>query len=251
MNVLIIEDEPAAAQRMRKLLAEVDPTIRVLSVLETVAESVAWFEQHDPPDIAFFDIRLADGDSFEIFGRTEVTCPVVFTTAFDEHALQAFRVNAVDYLLKPVKLEELAAAVERCRGLRVVRDHASLRPGPSAAEVPTAFIKRFLIRYGDHFRVVEPNDIAYIFSQEKNTFLRTMEGRDLPLDESLDRLEKQLDPEKFYRINRQAIIHLQCIKELLAYSKSRVKVMMNPPFGQDAVVSSERSADFKRWLSGQ
>jgi len=251
MTALIIEDEPAAVQRMRKLLAEVDPGICVLNVLESVVDGVAWFEEHDPPDIAFFDVRLADGDSFEIFKRTEVACPVVFTTAYDEHALQAFRVNAVDYLLKPVKLEELAAAIGRCRNLRVVRDHSGLRPTSDGTEAPAIFIKRFLIRYGDHFRVVEPNDIAYIYSQDKNTFLRTTEGRDLPLDESLDRLEKQLDPEKFYRINRQAIIHLQSIKELLAYSKSRVKVIMNPPFGQDAVVSSERSADFKRWLSGQ
>lgn len=251
MTALIIEDEPAAVQRMRKLLAEIDPGIRVLNVLESVVDGVAWFEEHDPPDIAFFDVRLADGDSFEIFKRTEVACPVVFTTAYDEHALQAFRVNAVDYLLKPVKLEELAAAIGRCRNLRVVRDHSGLRPTSDGTEAPAIFIKRFLIRYGDHFRVVVPNDIAYIYSQDKNTFLRTTEGRDLPLDESLDRLEKQLDPEKFYRINRQAIIHLQCIKELLAYSKSRVKVIMNPPFGQDAVVSSERSADFKRWLSGQ
>lgn len=251
MTALIIEDEPAAVQRMRKLLAEVDPGIRVLNVLESVVDGVAWFEEHEPPDIAFFDVRLADGDSFEIFKRTEVACPVVFTTAYDEHALQAFRVNAVDYLLKPVKLEELAAAIGRCRNLRVVRDHSGLRPTSDGTEAPAIFIKRFLIRYGDHFRVVEPNDIAYIYSQDKNTFLRTTEGRDLPLDESLDRLEKQLDPEKFYRINRQAIIHLQSIKELLAYSKSRVKVIMNPPFGQDAVVSSERSADFKRWLSGQ
>jgi two-component system LytT family response regulator len=117
-------------------------------------------------------------------------------------------------------------------------------------EAPPAMIKRFLIRYGDHFRVVEPKDIAYIYSMEKNTFLRTKEGRDLPLDESLDRLEKQLDPEKFFRLNRQVIIHFQSIKELVAYSKSRVKVMMDPPFGEDAVVSSERSAEFKRWLAG-
>jgi two-component system LytT family response regulator len=114
----------------------------------------------------------------------------------------------------------------------------------------TSLIKRFLIRYGDHYRVVEPKDIAYIYSLEKNTFLRTREGRDLPLDESLDRLEKQLDPEKFFRLNRQMIIQFHSIKELVAYSKSRVKVLVDPPFSEDAVVSSERSAEFKRWLAG-
>lgn len=253
MKILIVEDEPAAAQRMRRLLTEVRPDAVVLRVVESVHEAVEWFAAHEAPDLAFFDVQLADGESFKVFERTTVDCPVVFTTAYDAHALKAFRVNAVDYLLKPIKAAELREAIERVERLGPVRDLAALAP-PSAREdsdVPHAFIKRFLIRYGDHFRVVVPDDIAYIHSLEKNTFLRTREGRDLPLDESLDRLEKQLDPEKFHRINRQVITHIQAIKELLAYSKSRVKVILDPAYGQDAVVSSERSAAFKRWLSGQ
>lgn len=253
MKILIVEDEPAAAQRMRRLLAEVRPDAVVLRVVESVHEAVEWFAAHEAPDLAFFDVQLADGESFKVFERTTVDCPVVFTTAYDAHALKAFRVNAVDYLLKPIKAAELHEAIERVEQLGPVRDLAALAP-PSAradVDVPHAFIKRFLIRYGDHFRVVVPDDIAYIHSLEKNTFLRTREGRDLPLDESLDRLEKQLDPEKFHRINRQVITHIQAIKELLAYSKSRVKVILDPAYGQDAVVSSERSAAFKRWLSGQ
>lgn len=253
MKVLIVEDEPAAAQRMRRLLAEVEPDAVVLRVVETVREAVAWFTDNEAPDVAFFDVQLADGESFAVFERVGVDCPVIFTTAYDAHALQAFRVNAVDYLLKPIKAEDLQEALGRVRRTGLVRDHSALsthRP-PQAEEAPQAFIKRFLIRYGDHFRVVVPDDIAYIHSLEKNTFLRTREGRDLPLDESLDRLERQLDPEKFHRINRQVITHIQAIKELLAYSKSRVKVILDPAYGQDAVVSSERSAGFKRWLSGQ
>lgn len=253
MKVLIVEDEPAAAQRMRRLLAEVEPDAVVLRVVETVREAVAWFTDNEAPDVAFFDVQLADGESFAVFERVAVDCPVIFTTAYDAHALQAFRVNAVDYLLKPIKAEDLQEALGRVRRTGLVRDHSALstqRP-QQAGEAPQAFIKRFLIRYGDHFRVVVPDDIAYIHSLEKNTFLRTREGRDLPLDESLDRLERQLDPEKFHRINRQVITHIQAIKELLAYSKSRVKVILDPAYGQDAVVSSERSAGFKRWLSGQ
>ncbi len=249
MNVLIVEDEPAAMRRMSKLLAEIDPTIMIAGTVDAISDAVRWIEQHDRPDLAFFDVQLADGESFEIFKHTEVAFPVIFTTAYDEHAIRAFRVNALDYLLKPVKKEELEAAVNKARNLGVVRDHA--RIAPSADEPAPAPIKRFLIRYGDHFKVVEPKDIAYIHSLEKNTFIRTREGRDLPLDESLDRLEKQLDPEKFFRLNRQVIVQFDSIKELIAYSKSRVKVLMEPAYDEDAVVSSERSAEFKRWLSGQ
>jgi two-component system LytT family response regulator len=249
MNVLIIEDEPAAIKRMTKLLEEIDPTIHVVGSAETISDSVRWIEDNETPDLAFFDVQLADGESFEIFKHTEVPFPVVFTTAYDEHAIRAFRVNALDYLLKPLKKEELKEAISRARKAGVVRDHAHVVM--STTEQPSAPIKRFLIRYGDHFKVVEPKDIAYIHSLEKNTFIRTREGRDLPLDESLDRLEKQLDNEKFFRLNRQLIVHFESIKELIAYSKSRVKVVMDPPYTEDAVVSSERSADFKRWLSGQ
>ncbi|MFZ1686823.1 MAG: LytTR family DNA-binding domain-containing protein [Flavobacteriales bacterium] len=252
MNVLIVEDEPAAVKRMQKLLAELDPTIRTVGITDTVAGTVDWLGNNDTPDLAFFDVQLADGDSFQVFARTTVECPVIFITAYDEHALKAFKVNALDYLLKPVKKEDLSEALRRFNAMHAVRDHSALAVSGAAGRttLPGAPIKRFLIRYGDHFKVVEPDGIAYIHSLEKNTFLRTKEGRDLPLDESLDRLEKQLDPEKFFRINRQVIVQFHSIKELLAYSKSRVKVMMDPPYGEDAVVSSERSAEFKRWLAG-
>jgi two-component system, LytTR family, response regulator LytT len=250
MNILIVEDESAAVKRLQKLLAEIDPSIRTAGVSDTVAGTVAWLENNEIPDLAFFDVQLADGDSFQVFAKTDVGCPVIFTTAYDEHALKAFKVNAIDYLLKPLKREDLEEALKRFGKVRSVRDHRALA-GQAEQQKPSATpIKRFLIRYGEHFRVVEPDGIAYIHSLEKNTFLRTKEGRDLPLDESLDRLEKQLDPEKFFRINRQVIVQFHSIKELLAYSKSRVKVIMEPPYGEDAIVSSERSAEFKRWLAG-
>ncbi len=250
MNVLIVEDEAAAVKRMQKLLAEVDPAIRTIGITDTVAATVDWLETNERPDLAFFDVQLADGESFAVFDRVPVECPVIFTTAYDEHALKAFKVSAVDYLLKPVKRDELAAAIGRVRRLATVRDHRAMA-APAGGSLPSAPIKRFLIRYGDHLRVVEPADVAYFHSLQKNTFLRTREGRDLPLDESLDRLEKQLDPEKFFRINRQVLAHFQSIRELLAYSKSRVKVKFEPAYADDAIVSSERSAEFKRWLSGQ
>lgn len=248
MRVLIIEDEAAAVKRLRKLLSAING-VEVIADIPTVSGAIEWFAANPPPDLALFDVQLADGDSFGIFAQVEVPCPVIFTTAFDEYALKAFRVHAIDYLLKPVNAADLAKAIERVRIMGVVRDHKALASGADKEEAVSP-IKRFLIRYGDHFRVVEPDGIAYIHSLMKNTFLRTREGRDLPLEESLDKLEKQLDPTKFIRLNRQLIVQLNSIKELLAYSKSRVKVVLDPPYGDDAIVSSERSAAFKRWLAG-
>lgn len=249
MRVLIVEDEPSAVARLRKMLAAMGEGLEVAGEAPSISAAVRWFAANPAPDLALFDIELADGSSFEVFNRAEVPCPVIFTTAYDQHALQAFKVNAIDYLLKPVNADELRAAIGRVRKLGLVRDHAPLAADP-AADAPKAYAKRFLIRYGEHFKVVEPDQIAYIHSLMKNTFLRTREGKDLPLDESLDRLEKQLDPQQFIRLNRQLIVHLRSIKELLAYSKSRVKVVLDPPYGDDAIVSSERSAAFKRWLAG-
>lgn len=250
MKILIVEDESAAVKRLRKLLVGIDPAYEIIGDVPSISAATDWFQNNASPDLALFDVQLADGDSFEVFKQVEVPCPVIFTTAYDEYALQAFKVNAIDYLLKPVIAEELKAAIERVQRLGLVRDHARLGDSSVAPEQPVAYVKRFLIRYGDHFRVVEPDGIAYIHSLLKNTFLRTTEGRDLPLEESLDKLEKQLDPQKFIRLNRQLIVHLHSIKELLAYSKSRVKVILEPPYGEDAIVSSERSAAFKRWLAG-
>lgn len=250
MRVAIIEDEAAAVARLRKLLAAADPATEVVAELPGIASTVAWFRKNPAPDLAFFDVQLADGESFDVFKQVPVECPVIFTTAYDAYALEAFKVNAIDYLLKPVNAGELAGAIARVKQLGLIRDHAGLGGPHSDAQHPAGHVKRFLIRYGDHMRVVEPDEIAYVHSLMKNTFLRTREGRDLPLDESLDKLEKQLDPQKFIRLNRQLIVHLQSIKELFAYSKSRVKVVLQPPYVDDAIVSSEKSAMFKRWLTG-
>ncbi|MBK8227441.1 MAG: response regulator transcription factor [Flavobacteriales bacterium] len=250
MKILIVEDESSAVQRLRKILAGIGGGVEAVADVPSIVSAVDWFKSNAAPDLALFDVQLADGESFVVFKRVEVTCPVIFTTAYDQHALQAFKVNAIDYLLKPVNADELRAAIERVRKLGLVRDHSALAAF-HLSEQPHAYAKRFLIRYGEHFKVVEPEQIAYFHSLLKNTFLRTREGRDLPMEESLDRLEKQLDPQRFIRLNRQLIVHLHSIKELLAYSKSRVKVVLDPPYGDDAIVSSERSAAFKRWLAGE
>ncbi|MCB0795411.1 MAG: response regulator transcription factor [Flavobacteriales bacterium] len=248
MRILIVEDEPAAVKRMRKLLASADPGIVIIGEVDTVSGALEWFERNEAPDLAFFDIQLADGNAFEIFERMDVPCPVVFVTAYDEHALRAFRVNALDYLLKPVNQQELANVLERSRDRAVVRVAAKAQGvDPWEVRLP---VRRFLLRYGDHIKIIEPDEIAYFFSQDKITYLRTREGRDLPMDESLDRLECQLDPHRFFRLNRKLIVQVDSIRDLITYSKSRVKVSLDPEFGPDAVVSSERASSFKRWLAG-
>lgn len=249
MKALILEDEAKAAERLAKLLAAMPEPIEVMARVGSVREAQQWFAEHPAPDVAFFDVRLADGDSFALFERVEVPCPVVFVTAYDEHALAAFRVNAVDYLLKPVVKEDLERAVARVKASGTVRNMGALGR-EEARSTTVAPVKRFLIRYGDHYRLVETPDIAYIHSLQKNTFLRTREGRDLPLEESLDRLEAQLDPVRFARLNRQLIVQVDSIRDLIAYSKSRLKVRLDPPYSEDAIVSSERAAAFKRWLAG-
>ena len=187
MRILIIEDEASAVNRLRKMLAELAPGSEVVADVPSIAAAVEWIKTNEAPDLALVDVQLADGESFAIFERVQVDFPVVFTTAYDEHALRAFRVNALDYLLKPIRREELQQALERAGRTRVVRDHASLAR-PMADERPAVPVRRFLIRYGEHFKVIEPDQIAYIHSLMKNTFLRTLEGRDLPLEESMDKL---------------------------------------------------------------
>lgn len=250
MNVLIVEDEAPAVNRLRRLLAELEEAVEVVGDVPSVAAAVQWLRTHPAPDLAFFDVQLADGDSFAIFDRVEVNFPVVFLTAFDAHALQAFRVNAVDYLLKPLGREDLRQAMLRVQRMQVVRSLAALGT-PAALVHAVAPAKRFLIRYGDQFKVVEPKDVAYFHALQKNTFLRLRSGKDLPMDESLDRILPQLDPQRFARLNRQLVVQVDSIRELVACSKSRVKVVLDPPYEEDAIVSSERSAAFKRWLSGQ
>ena len=250
IRTLIVDDEPAARNRIARLLAT-EPDIELVGECRNGQEAIEAVQKHRP-DLMFLDVQMPQMNGLEVVERIPADRRpfVVFVTAHDQYALKAFDVNAVDYLLKPLKKEDLAGAIARVRTSGVVRDHSALA-ARTATTLATMPIKRFLIRYGDHFKVIEPAQIAYIHSLQKNTFLRTKEGRDLPLDESLDKLEKQLDPAVFIRLNRQLIVELHSIKELLAYSKSRVKVILEPPYGEDAIVSSERSAEFKRWLSGR
>lgn len=249
MKVLIIEDEHLAAERLQDLLAEIDPTIEIIETLDSIESTVQWFSRHPMPDLLFFDIHLADGSSFKIFQHVKITKPVIFTTAYDEYAIKAFQVNAIDYLMKPVKRPALKKAIEKYREWQKppALDYEKLQAilGDKLPE------KRFLIRFGQTIKVVDIQDVAYFYTSDKITFLVNKKGKRYPIDYSLEQLVSIADPRKFFRANRQFIVNLDAIREMQAHSKSRVKLILNPPCEFDVVVSSERSPMFKKWLVGE
>ena len=253
MNILIIEDEEPAVQRLKKILLEIEPESKILDVLVSVRSAIEWFKTHAAPDIILLDINLADGSSFEIFSVINVESPIIFITAFDEFAIQAFKLNSVEYLLKPVKKEELVAAINKYKKL-----HSSNSSMPdlkilidTIQKKQEPFKKRFLIRYGEHIKAIDTEQVAYFYTEEKINFLKTKDDHTYPVEYNLDKLETMLDPDRFFRINRQFIISIDSIVEMFSFSKSRVKVNLKPAIKMDTVVSTERSPHFKEWLSGK
>jgi two-component system response regulator LytT len=252
MKIIIIEDEQATAERLKKLLLEIDQTIEVIEILDSIESSVKWLKTNPNPDLVFQDIQLADGSSFGIFREVNVDCPVIFTTAYDKYALEAFKVNSVDYLLKPVKKQELAASLEKYRKLHQKENKPEIDfMALSRLMKKQDYQKRFIVRYGQKIKTIETTDIAYFYTDSGNNFFRTFDNQNFPVDYSLDKLEDMLDPDIYYRINRQFIINIGAIKEMYAYSKSRVKIDLDPPCEIETIASTERSGNFKKWLGGE
>jgi len=253
MNLLIIEDEHAAAQRLRKLIQTTAPEARIVHEIDSVERAVRYFREKPSIDLVLMDIQLADGECFDIFEETEVDYPVIFTTAYDEYAIRAFKVNSIDYLLKPVKEEDLAGAFEkwkRIKGTMPLPDYGRLATAVAGRE--KLYKKRFLLRMGHNIISLLTEDIAYFYSEAKSTFLVTLKGKTYTVDESLDRLEDLIDPTLFFRINRKYLINFYAIDQMLAYSKARVLLKLNPPVRSgDVVVSTERSPHFKKWLDDE
>ncbi|HMQ46103.1 MAG TPA: LytTR family DNA-binding domain-containing protein [Saprospiraceae bacterium] len=249
MDVLIIEDEDAAVRRLAKLIQEIDPDMQVIATLDSIESALIWFEENPMPELLFLDIHLADGSSFELFQHLSITKPIIFTTAYDQYAIQAFKVNAIDYLLKPIKKNELQEALSKYKNLekKQIIDYQALAKAVNREE----YSKRFLIRFGQQIKVIEMQDAAYFYTLEKITFLVSKEGKRYPMDHSLDRLEEMADPKQFFRINRQFIINIHAIKEMYAYSKSRIKIELEPACDLETIVSTERSPLFKKWLTGE
>lgn len=250
-NILIIEDEEAAVRRLGKMVSEILPDANILPPLASIAASIDWLQNNPAPDLILSDIQLADGQSFEIFKEVAVKSPIIFTTAYDQYALEAFKVNSIDYLLKPIKKEELERALQKFNSLAAPPPSIDISKLLQSLQPSRAAYKdRFAVRYGEHIRTIETSDVAYFYTENKVNFLVTKENKRYVVDMNLDQLESVLDPKNFFRINRQFIISFHSITEMFAYSKSRVLIKLNPPCKHETIVSAERSANFKTWIDG-
>jgi two-component system, LytTR family, response regulator LytT len=247
-NILIIEDEEPAAKRLANMLKEAEPAFQLVQVLESVAEAVQWFQSKPKVDLIFSDIQLSDGMSFDIFKQVNPGCPVIFITAYDQYAIEAFKANGIEYLLKPLKQEELQHAITKFKQLRSpALDIQQLLASYNQTAAPV-YKNRFVVRFGEHLKTISIGEIAYFYTEDKVNFLTTLEGRRYVIDYNLDHLETMINPKQFFRINRQFIISIGSIAEMLTYSKGRVNVKLKPPAKEDTIVSAERSPLFKAWL---
>jgi DNA-binding LytR/AlgR family response regulator len=254
MNVLIIEDEALTAQRLATLLHEYDPTIQVLAFLPSVAKSINWFKTPQPvqPDLIFLDIVLEDDLGFSLIDQLNLTIPIIFTTAHDTHALQAFKTNSVDYLLKPIVLDELAAALNKFKSFlqtfteSVLEQHAIDQP--IKEQEAKAYRNRFMVSIGPKLRSIRTDSIGYFFFENKATYLMPLIGSPLSIDYSLDKLGQLLDPHRFFRVNRSFLVAIDAIQSVHTYSGSKLKVELQPVARQEVFVSVERVTEFKDWL---
>lgn len=250
MNVIIIEDEKPAARRLSRLLAEFQ--VEVTTMLHSVEESINWFQNNAHPDLIFLDIQLSDGLSFEIFEEIEVRSAIIFTTAYDEYALQAFKLNSIDYLLKPIDDEELEVAVKK---------YLALKPEPQKLAldfddikkllvnpIERDYKKRFTVRVGQHLKIINADEVECFYSENKGTYAATSDGRNYLLDTTLENLETELEPKIFFRVSRKFYININHIKDIISYTNSRLQIKVNHFSEQEIIVSRERVRDFKLWL---
>ncbi|MGC6431368.1 MAG: LytR/AlgR family response regulator transcription factor [Jejuia sp.] len=250
MNVIIIEDEKPSARRLQRMLNSLN--IDAETMLHSVEEAIAWFQENPHPDLIFLDIQLSDGLSFEIFETIEIKSAVIFTTAYDEYALQAFKLNSIDYLLKPIDEDDLETAVkkyqERLPKKQAVtldfNDIKKLLVNPIDRE----YKKRFSVKVGQHLKLINIDEIECFYSENKGTYLHTTDNRNYLIDSTLEQLEEELEPQTFFRINRKFFVNINAIKDMVSYTNSRLQIKLNSYNEQEVIVARERVKDFKGWL---
>ena len=249
MNVLIVEDEELSAERLQKLIAGIDPSIHVLAIIPSVLETIAYLENDakTKPDVIFLDIHLEDDNGFRIIESLNLLIPVIFTTAFDEYLLKAFKANSIDYLLKPVNPLELQAALVKFRKLAAIAHHSET-VSPEEVAVNESYKDRFLCTAGSRIFTFKVSEIAYFTIEERATFLRLFDGRHFAVEYSLEKLSQILDPGQFFRINRTLLISIDAIRDIHAISAGRLKLELNPALSQEVNVSPDRITGFKNWL---
>jgi len=253
MNVILVEDERSAIDNMLALLKDIDPEIRVLACLESIEQTVQWINDNPSPELAFFDIHLADGSSFEIFEKTELKCPVIFTTAYSDYTLQAFKVNSIDYILKPIRKQDLEFAIEKYKAVSknysVVNNPDFLNALKSInKQLSQPYKRTILVKRHDGFIPVLTSDIAFFYIENDIVYCYSFEKRKYAIYENLDAIEKQISPEDFFRVNRQFILSRKSIIEASNYFGGRLSVKTNPSADNQILISKSRTTQFKQWL---
>jgi len=250
MKIAIVEDEQLAAEKLEKMILKYDSSCNIVGRLDSVDTATEWLKNQGSPDLMFLDIQLTDGTSFDIFRHVSIECPVIFTTAFDQYALQAFQLHSIDYLIKPISQEKLNAALDKLKDFK-----ASLSQNTDInhiveelAQKQNAYKSRFLVKSGSTLRSIETRDIAYFFSEDKLVFLMTGSGSRFVLSETLDELESQLNPADFFRINRQYIVNFKSIHKVHQHFKGRLKIELSPPPAEEIFISNRRASAFKDWM---
>jgi len=249
MNVLITENENPAVEGLVGLLKKIDTDINIIGITQTVESTINWFQSHPNPDLIFMDIQLDDGLCFELFETMKIDIPVIFTTAYDEYMLSAFKVNSVDYLLKPIEESNLRRAIEKFKSIHYNASKNNEVIRQLLNELNKGYKNRFLVRVGENYKSIPDKEIACFYILERATFLRTLADKDYAIDYSLDNLQERIDPDKFFRINRNCIVNINEIDDIHSYSSSRLKIKLNsdkPIY--DLIVSKDKVREFKKWI---
>lgn len=251
MRILIVEDEELAVKKLQKTLAAVDDSAEVVGTTDSIQSTVEWLNSNPSPDLILMDIELADGQSFAIFNHTEVKSPVIFTTSYDEYALKAFKVNSIDYLLKPVQKEDLEAALKKFHALK--RDPSVVSIDSIVKELqaklqPKEYRKRFLVKNGQKLVSVDVSEIAYFYSDGRLNFFKTSDNKKYVLDYTMDELEDMLDPGHYFRVSRSFFVSINSIDKIDDYFGNRLILQLKPAVDKEALVSREKVTDFKKWM---
>lgn len=248
MRILLIEDEIPAAKRLSNLLKEIEPSASILDTIDSVETAVKWLKIHAEPDLIFMDIHLADGNSFLVFEQVELKCPIIFATAYDEYAIKAFKVNSIDYLLKPIDKTELQSALFKFKNSRDRNKSIDLKNLiNSIKNEKKEYKQRFLVRISDRLVPINTVDVCYFFAEDKMVFLQT-ETHKYPIDFTLDQLEEMLDPQLFFRFNRKYFGQAKAISKIFNHLNGKLKLVLTPNQEDEIYVSRERASDFKDWL---
>ena len=248
MNILIIEDENLAAEKLKKMLHQLDDSIQILAVVDTVKRAVDWLKTNNHPDLMLLDIHLGDGKSFDIFKEVDISSHVIFITAYDDYAIKAFKYNCVDYLLKPLKIKDLEYAYNKFKNQYPLQINRPSISGLISQMNKNSFKTRFLVRQATMLISVKTGEVAYSYTKDRAHFIKTTSGQDYPIDNNLDELENQLDPDEYFRVNRQFIVRYSAIDKVYAWFDNKIKLLVNPAPYEEIIISRLRATEFKKWL---